>query len=255
MTRTFDRIPVFDERSRDFPIRAMLRNPRPRSAFWPCTAHLDQGREGACVGFGLAHNLACLPDPSPVTACFARERIYWPAQRIDAYPGGSYPGARPTMHGTSLLAGLKVLKSIGACSGYRWAFGLGDLVYGMQTGPAVLGLTWYEGMLVPDAAGVIHPTGAAIGGHCILCHGVQWKAGRLILRNSWGPSWGDHGDCYLPFAHARKLLDESGEAAFLIDREFLDIPNLPPDKHTMSRSPWWTRLWPWRTRAHQGTTP
>jgi C1A family cysteine protease len=38
-----------------------------------------------------------------------------------------------------------------------------------------------------------------LGGHAITC--VGYKPGYFIIRNSWGPNWGDHGYFYLPNAY------------------------------------------------------
>lgn len=37
---------------------------------------------------------------------------------------------------------------------------------------------------------------SVIGGHCMNICG--WNGERFIVRNSWGPNWGDHGYCYFP---------------------------------------------------------
>ena len=50
--RRLDRIPFHDERSRNFPLRAMLTTAQqkaPRSYTWACAYFLDQGQEGACT--------------------------------------------------------------------------------------------------------------------------------------------------------------------------------------------------------------
>ena len=62
-----DRVPQFDERSRQYPIRTILRVQRPRSFTWPCAVFLDQGQEGACTGFSTAHEIGAAPKVSVVT--------------------------------------------------------------------------------------------------------------------------------------------------------------------------------------------
>ena len=79
-----DRIIFFDERSRAYPIRRMVAVKKPRSYTWRCKTYLDQGSEGACVGFGIAHELAARPsEVKGLTKKFAREAIYWEEQKID----------------------------------------------------------------------------------------------------------------------------------------------------------------------------
>lgn len=40
---------------------------------------------------------------------------------------------------------------------------------------------------------------APIGGHAMLIVGVNHEEQHFIVRNSWGPEWGDKGYCYFPF--------------------------------------------------------
>lgn len=40
------------------------------------------------------------------------------------------------------------------------------------------------------------------GGHAMLCVGYSDPDEVFIVRNSWGPSWGDGGYCYIPYAYA-----------------------------------------------------
>ena len=55
-------LPVWDERSRDYPIRALLDSGVPRAdKAWPLSIYLDQLQEGACVGFTGAEEAAAEP--------------------------------------------------------------------------------------------------------------------------------------------------------------------------------------------------
>lgn len=210
-----NRLVQFDEKSRNFPIRAVLdASAKPRSYTWSCGVHLDQGVDGACVGFSMTHELSAKPKViSGLDAKFAKEKVYWEAQKIDEWSGGSYPGASPVYEGTSVLAGIKVLKKLGYVSEYRWAFGLNDLVLAVgHAGPAVLGLPWYDGMFDVHSCGHIHVTGAVAGGHAILCKGVNVKNKTFTLHNSWGSAWGNGGDALISWDEMDRLLHEQGEA-------------------------------------------
>lgn len=215
-----DRIVQFDEASRRFPIRALVGKKRPRSYTWKLGLRLDQGNEGACVGFGIAHELAAAPAPVlGLTNDYARQKIYWEAQKTDGMPGGAYPGAVPFYEGTSVLAGVKVAQKLGWMESYRWAFGIDDLILGVgYNGPAVLGLQWFHGMRTPDSDGFIHPTGPLVGGHCILTRGVDLLNERFRLPNSWGRPWGIDGECFLSFKDMDWLLHRDGEALFFVGR-------------------------------------
>jgi len=219
-----DRLINFDERSRLFPVTASIPEDIPKSKTWACRTTLNQGREGACVGFGIAHELISTPSPASLSIVgnrYAKEIIYWQAQREDQWEGGSYPGAKPFYEGTSVLAGVRVVQKLGWIDSYEWAFGLQDLILGIgYKGPAVLGLRWYDSMYKPDVKGFIWPTrGKLTGGHCILCRGVNVARKYFIMRNSWGAAWGRNGDCYITFEEMDFLLKNKGEAVFFIGRK------------------------------------
>lgn len=214
------RLRQFDEKSRNYPIRTIVKMTAPRSYTWPCLQHLDQGTEGACVGFSLAHELIAKPVAAKnITAKFASEKIYWEAQKIDPWAGGAYPGASPKYEGTSVLAGVKVVHALGHIGEYRWAFGLDDLVLAVgHCGPAVIGVNWYDGMFDAHSCGYIHVTGSIAGGHAILCKGVNIKGRYFVLHNSWGRTWGHNGDAKIGWDDMDRLLHEGGEAVIPIQR-------------------------------------
>jgi len=205
----------FDERSRSFPIRKAVAGKKPRGFTWSCSKWLDQGTDGACVGFSMAHELIARPAvvTKGITERFAKENIYWEAQKIDPWDGGSYPGASPQYEGTSVLAGIKVLQGLGYVREYRWAFSLEDLVLAVgYCGPAVLGIPWYDGMFDVAPCGFVHVSGKVAGGHAILCNGVSAKERTFTLHNSWGKSWGRNGEARISWDDLGRLLDEDGEA-------------------------------------------
>lgn len=218
-TRTFDRLTHFDPKSRAWPIRTRTAGKLPRSYTWRCSKCLDQGTEGACVGFGVTHELIARPvELASLSARMARN-IYFEAQHLDPWPGGAYPGATPFYEGTSVLSGMKAAQARGYYDSYRWGFDLDDLILGLgYTGPAVLGLAWHEDMSKPDAHGFIRPTGPVLGGHCILANGVNVKNETIRLHNSWGESWGVKGECLISWTDMARLLDEEGEVVFPLKR-------------------------------------
>jgi hypothetical protein len=213
------RFPEFDERSRRFASRDML--PPDATLFtkiWDCDVYLDQGSDGACVGFSIAHELAAIPVEVKVSNELAIE-IYLEAQKIDEWEGGAYPGAVIFYEGTSVLAGMKIAKAMGYYSEYRWHFGLEDLKLAIPNlGPSIAGINWYEGMFYPDANGYIRPTGRLSGGHAILVRGIDMERGAFLLHNSWGADWGINGTCWISFSDMGRLLNESGDAAIPLVR-------------------------------------
>ena len=217
-----DRIDDKDEESRQYPASAMFSDwhyAHPRSYTWRCTTLLDQGPDGACVGFAWTHELIARPVEVPgLNPRFAREEVYFAAQRVDRFAGGEYPGAEPVGGGTSVLAGAKVVQELGYCTEYRWAFDLQDLVASVgYRGPAVFGCRWYEGMREVDDDGRVHVDGSAVGGHCVLVNSVRVRrtdsgevdpeASTFSFVNSWGRGWGRDGTARLSFADVQRLWD------------------------------------------------
>lgn len=215
------RIYQYDPANRKYKIRGLIRASRPRSYTWRCHLVLDQGKDGSCVGCGVTAELAARPAEVPnLNYKFARERIYWEAQKLDEWPGGSWPGAKPFYEGTSVLAGVKVAKRLGFCGGYYWALNFDDLVMGVSWhGPAIIGINWYTGMFQPNSDGFIKISGLLAGGHCCLLTSVNLRKEYFVLHNSWGESWGDGGKAKIDFATMRRLLREDGEAVFLTRRK------------------------------------
>lgn len=222
------RVVQFDEKSKNFPVTAVISNQTPRSYTWRCDIHLDQGSEGACPGFSFAHELAAYPAPvKGMTDKFARESIYWEAQKNDEWPGGAYPGAKPFYEGTSVLAAAKQVQKLGYITEYRWAFGLSDLILAVgRQGPAVLGVNWYDSMFDTKDCGFVHVEGEIAGGHAILCKGVNITDKYFVLHNSWGDSWGFGGDAKISFGDMARLLDEDGEACIPVTRKSSLIASL-----------------------------
>ena len=215
-----DRLVEFDQRSRNFSISSVVSAKSPRSYTWRNTEWYNQRSEGACVGFALGHELNARPaEIKNIREDWLVKRVYWEAQKIDPWAGGSYPGASPVYEGTSVLAGVKTLHKMGAFREYRWAFNLEDIIMGVgYNGPAVIGVNWYEGMFTPDREGFIRPSGYLGGGHAILVRAVNVKKRIFTLRNSWGRKWGVEGDCYITFDDLDLLMKQRGECVFVIGR-------------------------------------
>lgn len=233
------RIPQQDLRSLNFLVTArpeVAEAKKPRSYSWSIGVVLDQGREGACVGFGYTHDLAARPQVVKGISDRYAFGLYYDVQRADDWPGGAYPGATPRYDGTSVLTGAKVVTEKGFYSGYDWALNAQEVAQGIgYTGPSILGLDWYDGMFAPDADGFLRPTGNLAGGHCICAVAVRiaykpsflkwifrnrtWDdvdmdRSYIVVHNSWGPSWGAQGNAKISLTDLDKLLKDGGEACF-----------------------------------------
>ena len=226
MSPRLDWVSHHDERSLSHPVREVIGTVKRRKRMWSVgDPVIDQGQEGACVGFGWTNELRAQPVvvklPDPTAFAFG---LYKQAQKVDDQPGENYSG-------TSVLAGAKVVKSLGFMDGYKWAFGIDDVIDTIVAqGPVVLGIPWYDSMYDTRPSGLIDVSGEVVGGHCILADGYDPKArfakeglGNTFevirLRNSWGPDWGVHGDGYITVSDLAALLKADGEACVPVGRK------------------------------------
>lgn len=249
--RVLDRLPHFDERSRQYGIRALLPEQIARvKKIWDVpTTVLDQGPIGACVGFGWAGELAAAPvtaqqlPGAPVIGNPYALDLYHRAQAEDQAMGNNWP------EGASVLAGAKAVTKMGLVNEYRWAFGIDDAIDAIIShGPVVLGIPWYDSMFVPDQRGLVTVAGTVAGGHCLVAYGYvpndPTLGGDVIwLRNSWGPAWGVNGTAYIRITDLSRLLSEKGDCCVPTDRA---APAVDPDVVLASK------IRPWVAQPHVG---
>jgi hypothetical protein len=178
----------------------------PRSRAWTRKSWLDQGREGACTGFGLAHTIATTPRSTEMTNEMGQQ-FYYEARRLDEWPGEGYEGS-------SVLGAMKAGKAMGWLSAYWWASSLAEIISGVSHyGPMEIGVDWYTGMFAPDANGFVHPSGQIEGGHALSLAAVNIVGQFFRLDNSWGPDWGRNGSAFIHFHDIEQLLAQRGEFA------------------------------------------
>jgi hypothetical protein len=192
---------------------------------WRQGTVLDQGSEGACVGFGwtaelLAKPFAPLVQPSKAVGENKALEIYRAAKGIDEWEGEDYSG-------TSVLAGAKVVKNSGYIGGYRWCFGIEDVRDAvLNVGPVVIGIPWYEDMYHTLPSGLVKVGGKVVGGHCITLTGyhaamiIEGKIRPVFRwRNSWGTEYGVKGSGFIEYNDLAALLKGTGgEACVPLDR-------------------------------------
>jgi len=228
-TPIFNWKPNFDERSKNYPIRAAIpERPKRRTKLWRNGIILDQGREGACVGFGWTAEALSTPVAVDLTRLLAEapdkpqdfaHALYKRAKVLDDWEGEDYEG-------TSVLAGAKAMKELGLIKEYRWCFKIEDVIDALLTkGPVVLGIYWYDGMYKAKD-GVLKVTGEIVGGHCITAVGFKLAKDSatgedsVVLQNSWGYSWGTWGLAEITVSDLKKLLDNDGEACVPVKRSY-----------------------------------
>lgn len=213
-----DRVEQFDERSRGYNVAELFGSTEQalRSYTWRCEPVLDQGREGACVGFAWSHEMAARPKVVKGIDNTTAQALYKRAQQLDPWPGESYSG-------TSVLAGVKAAQEQGHFSEYRWAFNLHDLALAVgRKGPAVLGIPWFDSMYstehVVDGRHRVVVGGTKVGGHAILCNGFNKKRREFRLHNSWGEGWGQKGGAWIEWDSLQALMAMGGEACIPVIR-------------------------------------
>lgn len=172
------------------------------------TVWLDQGREGACTGFGEEHVRALSPYPQATTDEQAH-RVYRRAQVLDEWPGEDYEGS-------SVNGAMKAAREFGLITNWWWCFNLSEVRHALSYHGAVeFGTWWWRDMWDTDADGFIRPTGEKVGGHAWALSGYNMLNGsrRYRMENSWGPEWGDNGGAWIWEEDLTQLLLDDGEAA------------------------------------------
>lgn len=235
--RTFDYVPRLVAANNRYLIRqtATEKAQWGSSRWWVAGLVLDQGREGACVGFGCTGEAMASPVrqkfPAPGVAPVSEAdvvaaannvavSVYHRCLQIDEYEG-------ERDEGTSVRAGLLVGRERGWWGGFRWAKSLDELRIGLESGPVIAGVDWRDSMYETDAEGRVRIGGSLVGGHCLLITGYSPRWGRhrepvFRWRNSWGPSYGLHGNGYIAPADLDRILFRAGgEAAVVTDRKLV----------------------------------
>lgn len=253
-----DRLPELDEASRGFPVSALLATTELRARIWKVRWALDQGREGACTNFAIAHNRIGRPRPRSLPEVALREDgglplapAFNPARRVNkpseaealarvlyrrSQQLDEWPGEEPAYSGTSALAACKAWREAGLLDEYRWGFGIDDALATLANlGALCFATEWLDGMFEPRPDGLLEVTGSVAGGHMYSMIGVvpnpqrspRWRrTGEreplLLGWQSWGDDWGPLGALFaMRAADAERLLKGvrwPGECVVPLDR-------------------------------------
>ncbi|MCV7103813.1 C1 family peptidase [Mycobacterium palustre] len=189
----------------------------------------DQGQLGSCTGNAIAGAMEYERDRQGLSD-------FVPSRLFIYYNERALEGTVSSDAGAVIRDGIKVVNKQGVCAEALWPYDigvftvkppkrcyvaakkdravqyeairtLGDLKDAIASNFAVVfGFTVYESFESQAVAetGVLpmpKQGEATVGGHAVLAVGYSNPKGHLIVRNSWGPSWGDHGYFYMPYQY------------------------------------------------------
>jgi hypothetical protein len=204
-----------DPRSRSFSVEPRLTTEVFSRSWTRTTRAFNQGDLGSCTGNAMEGCLATAPHKqagrrySEASAV----RLYKLATVLDGFDG-IYP---PDDTGSSTLGVMKAARQLGKIGRYEWCFTTADVLRALsQHGPVCIGIGWYEGFDFPDRIGMLTVGGDVRGGHELELCGVNAESRTVTGFNSWGPSWGYHGQFQMVWDTLDRLLHEDGEAAVAI---------------------------------------
>jgi len=203
-----------------------------------CPKVEDQGDLGSCTANALAGALEYLMKKDKIKfSDMSRLFIYYNERVME--------NSAKTDSGAMLRDGIKTLAKQGACSEKSWPYditkfakkpskacfaealdyqilsyarlnALDEMRACLADGfPFVFGFSVYDGFETQQVAksGVLDmpaPGERMLGGHAVLAVGYDDKSKRIIVRNSWGPKWGQKGYFTMPYEYVedRNLSDD-----------------------------------------------
>ncbi len=196
----------------------------------------NQGQLGSCTANALAGHLQFLERISgQIYKDVSRLFIYYNERAIEGTVGFD--------SGAMIRDGIKVLAKYGVCPESSWPYDISQFTrkptvacykeglkhrivsyHRLQTlsemlnclaegFPFVFGFTVYESFesLKVAQTGIVpmpKKSERALGGHAVMAAGYDQKQKRFIVRNSWGPQWGQAGYFTMPYAYLETLADD-----------------------------------------------
>jgi C1A family cysteine protease len=189
-----------------------------------CLPVFDQGQLGSCTANALCGAVGFLHPKLTGSRLF----VYFNERTIE--------GTVNQDAGAMIRDGVKSLNKLGVCPEKEWPYDIakfkakppakaftdalgntiasyerlkteGDMLHCLAAGfPFVFGFTVYDSFESDEVAktGALNlPTAGEkqLGGHAVMAVGYDRKAERIIVRNSWGPKWGQAGYFTMPFAY------------------------------------------------------
>jgi C1A family cysteine protease len=201
----------------------------------------DQGQLGSCTGNAIAGAMEYERDRQGLSD-------FVPSRLFIYYNERALEGTVSNDAGAVIKDGIKVVNREGVCPETLWPYDiamfavqparrcyvaatadrlvqyeaiqtLGDLKDAISSDLAVVfGFTVYESFESPEVAKTgIMPMAdpkkeSMVGGHAVLAVGYSDPNSHVIVRNSWGRSWGDAGYFYMPYQYMTGTATNSDSA-------------------------------------------
>lgn len=215
--RTFDVVKAEHPRNRLFAVAEVrpswLSKPH-RDRRWTPGRQLDQGSEGACVGFGCMAEALATPvrTRAAVNADAQGFRMYEEARRRDEWAGENYAG-------TSLTGGGNAMRALGYLDQFLWLHTPEEIALAIAwSGPVVIGIPWTTTMDELNEPDEYFEFGGTLRGwHCVLLYGAHGFApgGRVYDHGPWFDlrnSWGGASNGRLPASAMAQMFGEGADA-------------------------------------------
>ena len=198
----------------------------------------DQGREGACVGFGSSMMMSIRNNLSAKAEGDHRYDPRWLWTEAKKHDGFTHtdPNDGTTVHAAAGVLNteghVKVVNNVDqpvslheGIAAYRWANTIDDIrgAIALQL-PVAIGVNWYSNFDQPVSKGTFlnkeywigqGSLGTVRGGHCVCIYGASDKRQAVAIKNSWGTNY-PLG--WMPYATVSRLLKENGEFVVITDR-------------------------------------
>lgn len=189
---------------------------------------LDQGALGSCVLNSTTEAMRyCLIKAGKPAPALSRLQIYYDTRKIEGSLSedagceirDAIKSANKTGVGRETLWPYRVAKfaqkppaavyadasNFNAVEYRRVTVAIADIKAALAAGlPVIIGVTVFDSFesAAVERTGVVPMPNlkkeSTVGGHSMLAVGYGQRAGFITVRNSWGTTWGDSGDCYLP---------------------------------------------------------
>ena len=188
----------------------------------------DQGQLGSCTGHAIAEAIEILNKKNGKSTEVSRMFIYYYERLLEGtvnYDSGAYirDGIKATYtYGAPLetfwpynVSKFRASPSSAAINDaarrkvtlYERAMDFNACINSLANGyPVIVGFTVYSSFVSGNwyrtTANMPYPntrSESVLGGHAVLLVGYNNNTQRFIVKNSWGPGWGDKGYFYMPY--------------------------------------------------------